>query len=217
MVRPFGALAISLASASRASSIEIAWPWNEARAARRSSAPSSSRTLVLMCAARYSATSSGRLTSFRLGLALEDGDARLQVGRLDLGDEAPGEAAAQPVLHAGQLGGQLVRRQDDLLVRVVERVEGVKELVLRAVLVRQELDVVDEQDVRRGPVARAEVLHRGARRPADRTDEVGHELLAGDEADRPLGVLAMNLVTDGLQEVGLAQADAAVDEQRVPA
>ena len=33
----------------------------------------------------------------------------------------------------------------------------------------------------------------------------------------PLGVLAVDLVPDGLQQVGLAQPDAAVDEQRVPA
>ena len=67
------------------------------------------------------------------------------------------------------------------------------------------------------PVARAEVLHRRARRAPDRADEVGHELLAGHEGDRPLGVLAVDLVADRLQEVGLAEADAAVDEQRVPA
>ena len=69
-------------------------------------------------------------------------------GELDLGDEAPGEAAAQPILDARQLRRELVGREHDLLVRLVERVERVEELVLRAVLVRQELDVVDEQHVR---------------------------------------------------------------------
>ena len=34
--------------------------------------------------------------------------------------------------------------------------------------------------------------------------------------DLPLGVLPVDLVADGVQQVGLAQADAAVDEQRVP-
>ena len=73
----------------------------------------------------------------------------------------------------------------------------------------------------RGPVARAEVLHRACRRRAllvhHRADEVGDELLAGHEGDRPVGVLAVDLVADRLQEVGLAEADAAVDEERVPA
>ncbi len=96
-----------------------------------------------------------------------------------------------------------------------------EELVLRAVLVRQELDVVDDQHVGRGPVAGAELLHRAAAGRAllvhHRADEVGHELLAGDEADGPLGVLEVDLVPDRLQEVRLPQADAAVDEERVPA
>ena len=35
--------------------------------------------------------------------------------------------------------------------------------------------------------------------------------------DHPVGVLVVDLVPDRLQQVGLAQADAAVDEQRVPA
>ena len=62
----------------------------------------------------------------------------------------------------GSSAGSLSDVEHDLLVRVVKRVERVEELVLRAVLVRQELDVVDQQHVRRGPVARAEVLHRRA-------------------------------------------------------
>ncbi len=133
-----------------------------------------------------------------------------QVKRLRSRSSTPGSSA-----------GSLSEVEHDLLVRVVERVEGVEELVLRAVLVRQELDVVDEQDVGRGPVARAELLHRAAAGRAllvhHRADEVGDELLAGDEADRPVGVLAMDLVPDRLQEVGLAETDAAVDEERVPA
>ena len=40
-----------------------------------------------------------------------------------------------------------VAGDDDLLVGVVQRVEGVEELLLRLLLVLQELDVVDEQDV----------------------------------------------------------------------
>ena len=81
-------------------------------------------------------------------------------GVSDLGDEAPGEAAAQPILDARQLGRQLVAGEDDLLVGVVEGVEGVEELVLRAVLVGQELDVVDQQHVGVLAVARAELLHQ---------------------------------------------------------
>jgi len=36
---------------------------------------------------------------------------------------------------------------DDLLARLVERVEGVEELLLRALLARDELDVVDQEEI----------------------------------------------------------------------
>ena len=68
-------------------------------------------------------------------------------GRLDVGDQAPLEAGAQPVLERHQLLGRTVAGDHDLLVGVVQRVERVEELFLGLLLVFQELDVVDEQDV----------------------------------------------------------------------
>ena len=59
----------------------------------------------------------------------------------------PLEPAAQPVLQGRDLLRRPVGRDDDLLVGVVEGVEGVEELLLRPLLALQELDVVDEQDV----------------------------------------------------------------------
>jgi hypothetical protein len=72
---------------------------------------------------------------------------RLEVGRLDVGDQTPLEPAAQPVLQRHQLLRRAVGGDDDLLVGVVEGVERVEELLLRPLLVLQELDVVDEEDV----------------------------------------------------------------------
>ena len=104
----------------------------------------------------------GEVNLVELRLALENRHPRLQIGCLDLGDQPPCEAAAQAILDARELRGELVGGEHDLFVGVVERVEGVKELVLRAVLVRKELDVVDDQHVGRRPVAGAELLHRAA-------------------------------------------------------
>ena len=81
------------------------------------------------------------------GLGAQDGDAGLQVGRGEVGDEAPLEAAAQSLLERGDLLGRPVAGEDDLLAVLVDRVEGVEELLLRALLVGDELDVVDEQQV----------------------------------------------------------------------
>ena len=68
-------------------------------------------------------------------------------GHLDVGDEAPGEARDEALLHALELLRVLVARDDDLLVGRVERVERVEELFLRLLAPGEELDVVDEQQV----------------------------------------------------------------------
>ena len=81
------------------------------------------------------------------GLLAQDRDPGLEVGRLHVGDQAPLEPAAHPLLEAAELLGRQVRGDDDLLVGVVQRVEGVEELLLGLLLALQELDVVDQQDV----------------------------------------------------------------------
>ena len=69
-----------------------------AYAVTRISAPSSSRMLVVMCVAMNSSVSAGTWTAIALGLVAQDGQAGLQVGRLDVGDQAPLEPAAQAFL-----------------------------------------------------------------------------------------------------------------------
>ena len=87
-----------------------------------------------------------------------------------------------------------------------------EELLLEALLVLDELDVVDEQDVA-PPVA---ALEGAVAVGADGVDEVVQEVLGGDvaHAHRP-GSCCAHVVADGVQEVGLAQPGVAVDEQRV--
>ena len=104
-----------------------------------------------------------------------------------------------------------VGRQHDLLALVVDGVEGVEELLLGPLLVGDELDVVDEQQVD-PPVARPEVVD-----PAllDAGDELVGELLAGDVDDALAREARDDRVADGVHQVRLAQADAAVQEERV--
>src|SRR5438046_2076636 len=78
---------------------------------------------------------------------VEDREAGLEVGRLDVSDEAPFEAGAQAVLEGRNLLGRPVGGDDDLLVDLVQRIEGVEELLLGPVLAGQELHVVDQQHV----------------------------------------------------------------------
>jgi hypothetical protein len=101
--------------------------------------------------------------------------------------------------------------QHDLLVGVVEGVEGVEELFLGLGLALEELDVVDEQDVDVAVAPLEAVLAV----VADRVDELVGELLAGDVAHLRVGVEAADVVADRVQQVGLPQPGLAVDEQRV--
>ena len=103
-------------------------------------------------------------------------------------------------------------RDHDLPAGLVERVEGVEELLLDPLLVLEELDVVDQQQVV-GPVALLEALDPLV---AERVDEVVHERLARDVADGELSprVLA-DVLADGLEEMGLSEPGAPVDEERV--
>src|SRR5207253_465937 len=63
-------------------------------------------------------------------LLAQDGQAGLEVGGLDVGDEAPPEAAAQPVLQGGHGLGRAVGGDHDLTTGGVQVVEGVEELLL---------------------------------------------------------------------------------------
>ena len=88
-----------------------------------------------------------------------------------------------------------------------------EELLLRRFLPREELDVVDEEDVG-GAVAVLELERRGV---LDRVDHLVHELLGRDEEDPLAGSLLTDVVPDGVHEMRLAEPDAAVEEERVVA
>ncbi len=88
-----------------------------------------------------------------------------------------------------------------------------KELLFRAVLTGEELHVVDEQNVDRA-VFVPELSHARGR---DRADDLVRELFRR-EVDDPLAREAVvNLVADGVHEVGFAESHASVEKQRVVA
>ena len=89
----------------------------------------------------------GQLDVLELRLLADDRDARLELRRLDVGHEAPLEARHEALLHLVELLGVLVARDDDLLARLMKRVERVEKLFLRLRLAGEEMDVVDEEQV----------------------------------------------------------------------
>ena len=143
-----------------------------------------------------------------LDLAIEDGDARLVVRGLEVDIQPALESAAQPVREAPDLRHGPVGGEDHLLVRVVQRVERVEELLLGSLLALEELDVVDQEDVHETVL----VLELVPRFLLDREDELVGECLHGHVGNLQVGKLPVDRVSDGLHEMSLSQADASVDE-----
>ena len=86
-----------------------------------------------------------------------------------------------------------------------------EELLLRAVLVGEELDVVDQQRIER-TVRRLEVVHLVV---LQRFHHVADEALRVHIRDARIGLAREDGVADGVHQVRLAETDAAVDEERV--
>ena len=129
-------------------------PRIEAKPTTRVRAPYSSRMLVVTRLAMHSSASGSPIVvALPLDLLAQDGDARLEVGPADVDDDALAEARAQALVELLQLARRPVGGEHDLLAGLVERVERVEELDLRALLAGQELDVVDRSGRRcRGTV-----------------------------------------------------------------
>lgn len=96
---------------------------------------------------------------------------------------------------------------------IVQLIEGVEELFLRALLARDAMNVVDQQDVG-GAVMPVKKRHAVE---LDRRDHLIHETLAGSVDDVQAVEILEQAVADGVYEVRLADAHPAIDEQRIVA
>ena len=128
-----------------------------------------------------------------------------------MGDKAHLEATAESVLERRDGVRRTVARQDDLSTLLLDGVEGVEEFLLEAFLALHELDVVDQEHV----VPAVAILEFWELFVSDGLDEPVHERLTGYVL-HPVGrIVGGDIVADGLEEVGLAEAGVSVDEQRV--
>ena len=130
---------------------------------------------------------------------------------MELGGEAPLEARDEALFELGDFAGRLVAGENDLFAAFEERIEGVEELLLRALFAGEELDVVDEQDV--GLAVPATEFDQGIR--LNGIDELVGEGLAAHVSHLGPAAQGGQMMADGLEEVGLAETDPAVDEERV--
>ena len=83
----------------------------------------------------------------KLRLFAQDGQARLEIRPLDIGHQAALKAAAQALLQLLNLLGRLIGGHHDLLAGLAQVVERMEKLLLRAVLARDELNIVHHEDV----------------------------------------------------------------------
>ena len=141
----------------------------------------------------------GEVDVEQLRLALDDGDARFDVGRLDVGDQILLKARAQTVGKGLDLLGRTVGGQHDLLVGVIERVEGVEEFLLHRLLAAEKLHVVHQQHI--------DLI--------ERLDHLVDKIVDLDVADGLVGIILFDLVLNGKEQMGLAQARIAVKKQRI--
>lgn len=121
--------------------------------------------------------------------------------RLDVNGKSRRKTAHQPVGKALDFGGGGVGREDDLLSRLMQRVENVKELVLGFCRTAPVLDVVDEEhidifSVERGPFVRVSV--------ADAFRVFALEIVCGNVADDLSRRVSQDIVANRLQEVRLS-------------
>ena len=144
-------------------------------------------------------------------LAHQDGDAGLQLRRLDRHGQAPAEAGLEAILDTVDLFRIAIRGEDYLLVAFEQGVEGMEELLLGALLVGEELDVIDEQGIDAAVVTLE--LFNGV--VLQRFHHVLHEPLGVHIDDFRIFFALLDGIANGVQQVGFTQTGTAIEEQRV--
>lgn len=140
--------------------------------------------------------------SLLLGHILQYGQTCLVVWGLDVYQYSAPEAGGQTLLHGIEFLGRLVAGQDDLAARFEEGVEGVEELLLGTLLILEKLDIIDEQIV-----TVAVLIAKGLEGLRLNTrDELVQEGLALDVDNLLIRFMAQDMITYGLEEMGLAEA-----------
>ena len=145
------------------------------------------------------------------GLVEDDGRARLYVGRLHVGHESALYARAEAVVQLSHVYGRPVGGQNYLVPGLVDAVEGVERLLLRAALACDELYVVHQQQVYVAVLV-AELLAGAGH---DRVYKLVGEVVALQVGYLEVRPVAVDLLAYGQQQMRLAETRVAVDEQGV--
>ena len=151
--------------------------------------------------------------ALRLAFAHQDGHAGFDLRQVDLRRHAADDPRAQAVFKPLDGLRVAVRSRHQLLAGFKQSVENVEEVLLEASPSGEELDVVDHQHVHR-PVALGRLLDVAG---AHAVDDLVAEAFARQVDDVDVRRLGEDFVADGVHQMRLAEADAAVEKQRIVA
>ena len=146
-----------------------------------------------------------------LCLIFQNGQTELVVRLVDIHDQTLLKAGADPILQSDHFLGRTVGGKDDLLMIAVQSVEGMEKFLLGGFLTGDELDIVDEENIRLAVF----FTESGVLPTGDGFDQLIGEILAVDvDGVQTRGALK-ELVGDGVHQMGLTQTGGTVQKQRI--
>src|ERR1700683_3206106 len=142
---------------------------------------------------------------------LQNRNLRFQVRRLNVRDQSPLESRPQPLFNRRNFLRRAIRRDHNLLLLVIQRVEGVEELFLSTLACRDELNVIHHQHIH-GSETIPKVAHAVE---SQRGNYFIREFLR-TQIRQPQGRAAfLQRMPNSLHQVRLAQPPPAIKKQRV--
>ena len=151
------------------------------------------------------------LLAVEFGLLLQDAQAKFVIGRVQIDDKAALQARFDAVFQILDLARRAVGGNHDLFVLINQGVEGVEEFFLRRILAGDELHIIHHQHVDRAE----QFLEIHDLLVAQGLHEAIHELLGGQIQHAQMRLARLKFMRNRVHQVGFAQTDAAVKEQRV--
>ena len=130
---------------------------------------------------------------------------------MQVGDQPPFKARAQPLLQADHVLGELVTGEHNLFVVVEEHIERMEKFLLRALLANEKLHVVDQDDIILA-IAVPKVVHFVV---TQGTHQIIEEFFGGDIARDHATVRLLHVMANGMQQMRLAQPYITIDKEGI--
>ena len=151
------------------------------------------------------------LHAHALHLVSQDGEAGFHIRRLQVRNETPLKAAHQTMLQVLNFTGRPIAGQHDLLVRFVQCIESVEELLLYPLLAGEKLDIINQQNL--GLAVLLPELHELV--VLNGSNVVVCEFLGGHIGNLCTFLVSRHMLAHCVKQMRFAKASTAVKEQRV--